>query len=44
MIEGRNVYEMELLINGEATGTGRGSSKKGAEQAAAEDASSKIPL
>jgi dsRNA-specific ribonuclease len=44
MMEGRNVYEMELRIDGEAIGKGTGSSKKGAEQAAAEEASGNIPL
>lgn len=44
MVAGRKVYEMELLVEGEIMGTGRGSSKKGAEHAAAEEASSNISL
>jgi ribonuclease III len=44
MVEGRNSYEMELLIGGQSMGKGVGSSKKGAEQAAAEAASRNIPL
>ena len=44
MVEGRNVYQMELVLDGHTMGKGHGFSKKGAEQAAAEDASQNIPL
>ena len=44
MVEGRNVYQMELVLDGRTLGKGHGFSKKGAEQAAAEDASQNIPL
>jgi len=44
MVEGRNVYQMELVLDGHIMGKGHGFSKKGAEQAAAEDASQNIPL
>ena len=44
MVEGRNVYQMELVLDGRIMGKGHGFSKKGAEQAAAEDASQHIPL